>query len=365
MRASPLQVSAYGEAGMASSADKSAGRIGWVDAVRALGACAIVLLHVLVSTNINVDVGTSRQVAYAIVGIVFTRWAVPAFFMLTGFLMLDPSRETSFSSALRHVRRMLLIIAIFGTGFALMEEVWRHISSGVPLGPDVVLMAVGDVLTMRSWDHLWFVYALVGVYLAVPVLQWVRDQRGRDGFLWFTLALFVAVLVVPTLFFGGVTRGPVSSFLWNIAIGITYCSVGGCLRRWELSSAWVAVGIGSALIMVLVSIAGIGTGGGDQGYIFLQGSCFACIYAVVVLLAIRRFVGDAPLLEGSPANDLARDSFGVYLIHPLFIHLFFIAVSEPPMVPVLYEAGLFAAILTLSVVATRVMRRIPVLDHLL
>ena len=155
---------------MAVATSKLAGRIGWIDAARALGACAIVVLHVFVSTGLNVELNTHRQVAYAVAGIVGCRWAVPAFFMLTGHLMLDPSRDVTAASALRHAKRMLLAIAVFGTAFACMEEVWVRVSSGVPIEPSIALVILADVLTMRTWDHLWFVYAMVGVYLAVPLL---------------------------------------------------------------------------------------------------------------------------------------------------------------------------------------------------
>lgn len=344
---------------------QSASRIGWVDAVRAGGAIAIVILHVLVSATIAFDISSLRQVLYTLVGIVGCRWAVPAFFMITGYLMLDPHREVDVSYALRHVRRMVLVIALFGTAYALMEEVWVRVSSNNPVDPFVPVLAIADVLTMQTWDHMWFVYALVGVYMLVPVVRWVAERFGHVAYARLTMALFALVLCVPTLLGTTVAQGPITSFFWNIAIGITCACVGGCLRDWELSPAWIAVGIGSAIVMVVVSVTGIGSGVGDQGYVFLQGSCFATLYAVMLLLLAKRFVGDAPLSPDAMTRDLARDSFGIYLVHPIFIHLGIIAVQESFLVPVLYEVLFCALALVASIATTRLLRFIPLVRDLL
>ncbi len=340
-------------------------RVGWIDAARALGACAIVLLHVLVSTNIAFELGSGREVAYAIAGIVASRWVVPAFFLISGVLFLDQGRQMDRHRVMAHVGRMLMTIATFGSVFALMQEVWVRMGEGMPINAGILLVVLVDVLTMRTWDHLWFIYALAGVYLLVPALRWVGSRFGARGHQLLTLVLFMLVLVVPTLRGGFVFAGPISSFLWNVAVGCTCFCVGGCLREWHLNPAWAAIGIGSALIMVMVSVAGLGAGVGDRGFIFLQGSCFACLYAVFVLLLLRYAVGEDALAEDGIAYALAKDSFGIYLIHPLYIHLAMMVVSPAMMVPVIYEASLGVGTLVASWVTTRLLRLLPFFDRLL
>ena len=340
-------------------------RIGWMDEVRALGACAIVVLHVFVSTNLAMDLSPARQLAYDIVGIVCCRWVVPGFFMVSGALMLDPGREMGWDRVWRHVRRMLLVIGIFGATFACMEEVWVRLRDGLDIGWGVGLLVLRDVLTMQTWDHLWFVYALAGVYLLVPAMRFVRAKFGERGHAVLTLALFIGFLVVPTLMGGPPTFGPFSSLLWNVAAGCACFCVGSCLRTWDLSAAWQALGVGSVVIMVVVSMAGIGAGLGDRGFIFLQNSCFACIYAVFILMLVRHVVGPEPLAKDGLMQRLARDSFGVYLVHPLFIHVGLMVLGPEQLVPVVYELGFSLAVLVASLATTRMLRRIPFLDALL
>ena len=340
-------------------------RVGWIDAARALGSCAIVFLHVLVSTNLAFELSAARRIAYAIAGIVLSRWAVPAFFMISGMLFLDLGREMSRQRVLEHVRRMVLVIVTFGTVFALMQEIWVRMGDGLPINASILPVVVVDVLTMRTWDHMWFVYALAGVYLFVPVLRWVGRRFGTRGHQLLTLVLFVVVLVIPTLRGGFTFQGPISTFLWNVAVGCSCFCVGGCLKDWHLNPAWTAIGIGSVIVMVMVSITGIGAGVGDNGYIFLQGSCFSCLYAVFILLLMRYVVGEGSLEEGGIVHALAVDSFGIYLIHPLFIHLAMMVTSPAMMVPVVYEVLLGAGMIAVSWAAARLLRLVPFFDELL
>lgn len=344
---------------------RASGRLGWIDEARALGACVIVLLHVLVSTSLAMELDLQRQVVYTVVEIIVCRWAVPAFFAVSGALMLDPQHEMGWNRVLVHVRRMLVTILIFGTVFATMEEVWVRLREGMAIGPSIVLFVLRDLLTMQTWDHLWFVYAMAGVYLFVPAMRWIRQRFGERGHLVMTGASFTLFLVIPTLMGGAPSAGPISSFFWNVAAGIACYCVGGCLASWRLSPAWVAVGVGSVIIMVVMSISGIGSGQGDRSFLFMQGSCFSCLYAVLVLMLLRHFVGEAPLDPESIMTGLAKDSFGVYLIHPLFIHLGLMVIRPEGMVPVLYEVIFACVVAIASVGATRALRHVPVVNTIL
>lgn len=341
---------------MAHEINVSSGRIGWIDWARALGACAIVLLHVLVSTALAIDVGRAREVAYAVAGIVACRWAVPSFFMLSGFLLLDPARTANWKSALRHAKRMAVVLATFGLAFALMEEVWSCRAAGEPITPWVLPRAVVDVLTLHTWDHLWYVYAQLGVYLLMPAIRAVKNRLGERGFALATAGLVVGVLAVPT--FLQVTAP-------NLLIGITCFCVGGCLRHQRLDWRAMAVGLGSLAVMLAVSLWGVLRGLGDQGFIFLQGSCFASGYAVLVLLFLRRRCGDGAMPLASPVARLSHESFGIYLIHPFFIHLALLALDPAALAPGVYELGLFAAVLAASYACSCVLRHVPVIRDVL
>ena len=360
------------------------GRIAWIDWARALGACSIVLLHVLVSTMRAADVGVARLVAYDLVSIVCCRWAVPAFFMMSGYLLLDPARSLGWKQVRRYVRRMALVLATFGLAFSLMEEALGVLNAD-GVWWQVVPRAVADVLTASTWDHMWYVYAIMVVYLLLPVLRSLVRRLGSQGFTTFSVTLFVAVMGLPTAG-GGLQRllgvdmavtgvvladvltpvlgGKAAAFLANAAIGVTCSCLGSCLHGRRLTRRIVAVGVGSCVLMVLISQKSLAAGLGDAGYVFLQGSCLAALYAVFVLLVLRFAVGKKSLSPQSPVAQLARDSFGVYVIHPFFIHVAIMLVDPLALPPALYEVALFAATLAASVASTRLLRRVPLVGAL-
>lgn len=348
----------------------SARRLGWIDWLRALGACSIVLLHVFVSTSLRASVDDPQIVSYTVLGILLCRWAVPGFFMMSGYLLLDPNREFGWSQMRRYVGRMAVVLATFGLVFAIMKEALPQVQAG---GLDMVgtlRAAVVDVLTMSTWGHLWYVYALAGIYALVPVIRGMG--AGRLPVL--TVTLVILGLVIPTacsaldelgIVVVPLPEGWVWTYVGNLLAGLACFCVGGCMRAMRHTVAWMALGAVSLAVMLLTSLFGLAAERGDQGYVFLQSSCFACSYALLVLLVARNLVGDRPPRAGGVVEALARDSFGIYLLHPLFIHVALLMVNPQVLVPGLFEVALFAGSLLASVACTRALRHLPVVGAVL
>lgn len=350
-------------------------RIGWIDLVRALGACAIVLLHVTVSTYQTTDIDAMRKGVYILSGIVFGRWAVPAFFMVTGYLVLDPSRPFGWRRARSHAWRMALVLLTLGMAFSLVEETLYYVDEGMPLGLGVVADAAIDVLTARSWDHLWYVYALMFVYLLIPLVERLRSRFGARAVHALALVLFVGTMVVPTVLDLGAIAGLLSwpgqyggwrsDVPWGVVVGLTNVLIGDWLRDKRMSALSLVLGAAALATMLAVSAWGLVEGWGSQSFVYMHESCFASVYGASVLLVIRRVRGDEPLAAGSLANALAQDSFGIYLLHPAFIHMVLRYVDALLWPPVLFEATFFVAVLAASVLATRLLRHVPVVGPLL
>ena len=332
------------------------------------------LLHVFVSTSLATEFVPARAVVYTALGIVLGRWAVPAFFMITGLLLMDPTRQVGWRQVGRYALRMVGVLATYGLAFAVMEEAWASIRDGAGLSPLVLWRSVVDVLSASTWDHLWYVYALLGVYLCVPALRALRDRLGHRGFGALASALFLGVLVIPTflhlfaLVMGGEVFVPaqgLAALPQNLVVGITCFCVGGCLERLPMRWPVIACGAVSLATMLCVSLWGIFAGLGDCGFVFLQGSCFACAYAVFVLVLLRRFVGSGTIDADSPIARLARDSFGVYVLHPLFVHVVLLGVGPGVLPSPLFEVALFVVSMVGSIALTHAMRHVPRLGTLL
>ena len=354
-------------------------RIGWIEWARVLGAVGVVVLHVLTSSFMKVpeDISDVRLAGYIVVSVVFGRWAVPSFFMITGYLLLAPMKDLRWPRAWGYAKRMILVLLTFGLFFSLLEEAALCVNGGEPLSPRVFLRAAGDVLTASSWDHLWYVYALIGVYALSPFVRRLLDRLGKRRFTTMTLVLFVVVMVIPTGFrlwqgfFGpGVDVAPTGAvaLLANIPIGLACFCLGGCLRYWRPRHLLPVALVATACVatMTVVALTGLfAEGYGDMGFVYLQGSCFACIYAVCVLTMLRQTAGDDPMASDAIAARLAEDSFGIYVIHPLYVHIVLLATNPLAFPPVLYEAAFVIIVLAVSDLSTRALRHVPLIRSLL
>lgn len=349
-------------------------RLGWIEHARIWAALGVVLLHVCTSICLTCDLEGERVFAYAVLGVIFGRWAVPAFFMLTGYLLLDSAKAVDGRRVRRYALRMVYVLATFGFMFSLMEETWTSLREGAQLGAHTLVCAVLDVLTASSWDHLWYVYALIVVYLFVPALRALYARLGKKGFATFSLALSGVVLVVPTVLrtfhiYAGrevvIEQSGLVALAMNSAVGVACCCLGGCLRNWRMNALACAGGLLSLVAMLVVAYLDTYVSDFDLSFALLQGSCFACLYAMMVLMLFRKRWGSAPLDADSIVGRLARDSFGIYILHPLFVHAALILLDPMAFPPVLFEVALYAAVVVASVAATELVRKIPYIGTLL
>ena len=170
------------------------GRLWWVEWLRVFGCVAVVLIHCFATLLDNAtvaEIGLTRALVWTEVLVICCRWAVPAFLMVTGALLLDPAHEIGLPKVRGYVGRMTGVLLTFGTLFALMELVFAARSFSLAMLPEALL----DVLQGRGWAHMWYIYDLLGVYLLLPVLRAFSsgsDERSYDIVL---CVLFVLSLV--------------------------------------------------------------------------------------------------------------------------------------------------------------------------
>ena len=333
------------------------------------------LLHVTVSTFQTVDIDPVRKNTYILGGIVLCRWAVPAFFMVSGYLLLDPSRPFGWKRAWTHARRMLLALATFGLAFSCLEEAAYYLSEGMRISGQLVIDAAVDVLTGRTWDHLWYVYALMFVYLLIPLLELLRSRFGERGLTVLMGVLFAGVLVVPTALDIGATAQVLSwpgqlgswrnEIWWSTLIGLANVLVGNYLRGASRTRLIAALGVVALVAMLALSSWGLASGWGSMSFVYMHESFLPTLYAAGLIVVMRHLRGDEPLPERSLAQVLAQDSFGIYVIHPLFVHVALMAMDPIAWPPVVYECTFFVVVTAASVAATRVLRHVPFVGRLL
>lgn len=287
-----------------------AGRVTYFDWLRGMATLAVVVLHMCnkVLTDYPVyELGITLVLAWTELQLVLTRWAVPVFLMVSGALLLDPKRQPSWPKLGRYIARMLGVLAVFCPVYACMS------ARGVSL--PAIAKGLGDAVCQGSWDHLWYVYALIGLYLLTPVLAgFVRAasrQMQRD-----TLAvLAVITLVLPTV--SAATGAPLATLGW-VGFPVFYYLLGSYLHRYvRLDGRVRLVGLASLALCALACAAIICLQWRYPKWLIKPECPLVAAWAAYVFLAVREAVGQR--VPPRPIAEASRLSLAVYLIHPLVI----------------------------------------------
>lgn len=278
----------------------------WVDLVRVLGSFFVVMAHL----NYTQVKGTYPVDFYY----AFSRIAVPLFFLLSGYLLLQKEEPLVVFFKKRAWKVFFpfvvwsLIYMWEGNQFADFDPSWLEIVSKT-------VMAI--IRSPRS-NHLWFFYSLIGLYLAAPVLR-LFVSRAKDSDLLYFIAIW-ALAEPVTLFLELYTKARIG-FEWNLFLGyIGYFVLGYYLGRREYTRNQIIAVAGIFLFSVFVTFAGIHVTKLIDPYI----DYFERYLSLnVILMAASGFV----LLSRVPVGDglqkflapQSRASFGIYLIHMLVL----------------------------------------------
>ena len=330
---------------------------------RAFGAIAVVLIHVFATLLDNADVatvGVPTALAWSEIQIVIARWAVPVFFMITGALLLDPRKELPWEKLVGHIKRISIAIVLFGYPFCLAEA----IANAGTIGFGVLLDALTNLLSVRSWSHMWYLYALLGLYLLTPVLrafvaQATAQEQGRA-----VLILFLLTCVVPTLNSALGTR--FTTLVW-VTSSVFYYLLGYYAFTYaRLTNAMLITGAICILFVCVATGVSIVVNQDYLNYLRAPACCLIAPYSYTVFLLFKQYFS-RPVV--SPfMKTVARNSFGIYLTHPIFLNVLYKVFDWIPgkTVPhVIFELCAFAIAFIGALVLTSVLRRLPVLRNVL
>ena len=289
-----------------------------------------------------------------LVEVPLARWAVPAFLMISGALLLDPGREFGPRKMGRYLWRMAFILLTIGYAFCVIETVATSSKAGgsFALTPPMLASSFLKLLEGKSWDHLWYLYALIGLYLLTPVLRPFVAQASRRELGATVLVAWTLMLLTPAVnLVLGIDLYP---FLGADSSVVYYLAGYYAFNYLELDGRVVMVGLASLACACLPNVLGSPA----AGTITLPQYGVVLPYATLVFLSFRRFL-DTPIEGHRVWRGLARDSFGIYLLHPLFGHLV-LWFMDVGMVPVtVLQLAIFVLDVVGAVLLTRLLRLLP------
>ena len=247
-------------------------------------------------------------------------WAVPCFVMVTGALLLNPEKEITYKKLYgKYILRIVLALAVFGVIFRCFDIVMNHEAWSV-MG---VLQGLGNVMIGKSWAHLWYLYLLIGIYLLLPFYRKIAAHSSTKE-IWYLLGIYALFLSILPL--TGMVDVDLAFYIHTSTIYPFYLFLGWAISSGKLniskSGGAVLLLVGTLLLVTVVRYRYIN--GVEELAKLLNYSSVFVILQCMGLFALLKQDEDSDIKVSRGEKILLsidRCSFGIYLIHMIFIRL--------------------------------------------
>ena len=322
--------------------------------IRAFSIIAVIIIHTMYMGILQFgDTTSSVNILNYRVIMNLMWWAVPCFFMLSGSLLLNVNKEISLKKIYgKYVFRMLLVLFTFGTVFSWMEIFFDTRTLSVMQ----ILQAFMNVLMGKTWAHMWYIYCLLGIYVLLPVYKLISKYATDKQLEYVLLILFIFESILP--------------FIKSLGIDLGfYCHINTIYPFWVLMGVvWnrglftrtskfniIVVIVSSGLLIVFSFLWIIGK--------YEISGLFGYDSILVVIQSIALFgLFNKIKLKGCLEHlfmQIADKSFGIYLVHMVFINVVYKLIKFNPFNTLFSWIGLVVVNLILSYFIVVVLRFIP------
>lgn len=293
-------------------------RIVQFEFLRILASFFVVLIHV---TTIGMRESDSSIFLPNACLNALSRWAVPIFFMVSGAVLLDPAKDSPPQKIIRYVSSVVLFVLVWGTFYSFLTQAMytRLTWKSIPL-------ALYDLITGNAGYHLWFLYTLAMLYIALPVFRVFTKNASKKQIayallVWSVLSVLIGQINATAELLGlGETVLPYTAFAFAGYSG--YFLLGYYLRKYPLAG-WTKKMVYAAASLSVILIA-------CGKLILIRYGVRESILEMdlgipILIISVAIFCFAQGLRFSARAEQIilrvSRHTFGIYLLHPTFIYV--------------------------------------------
>jgi len=287
-------------------------------------------------------------------------WAVPCFVMITGALLLDPTRELTlkklFSKYLLRVVGALVL-------FVLLYRLFDMATGVVPATGVSFLEAFKQLYTATSWSPLWYLYMLIGLYLLLPFYKKIAAHSSEKELRYLLLIYLVFLSLLSLTELANVASG---FYIHVSTIYPFYLFLG-----YAIHTGAIRIPRPVSVLLILVGTVGIVLG---TKYVLDSGNtAVTMLWKYNSILVILQSAGLFSLFDSEKAGErelrflkeLDLCTFGVYLIHIILVKYAWAVLGLNPFEKGYLFPVVVLAVTVISFLVTWVLRKIPGLKQIL
>ena len=303
-----------------------AGRFDYIDLMRAIAIAMVVAIHVASTYFYNSEMAAAAtsnwKASTWVMG--FLRPAVPLFLMISGTLLLQPSKSSESISHFfrKRVTRVLAPFIIWSAAFIG----WRilFLNETISLGE-----AINAFFRDSVYVHFWFMYVLLALYVVTPLMRQFTKNTSQTH-LAYALGIWIfAKSLMPLVeSWSGfelklVYHLPLTGYI-GFFLGGYYLSRVNVPRQVHRALPGIYVALALLTGALALHLNGMESGINDSIYNNLKPNTIlmaACLFLWLKDIPYCSWAGRNVVLDGC-IKLVSRFSFGIYLMHLMLVDLF-------------------------------------------
>jgi surface polysaccharide O-acyltransferase-like enzyme len=288
----------------------------WVDFIRVVASFLVVLIHaaapLLYRYNkiaaVNWWAGNIYDSA--------ARICVPLFFITTGYLLLE-KQEAVKDYLTKRGNKILVPLFVWSIFYIFWKFFFEN-------GEPISFRTFYSLFLSPAYFHLWFFYAIIGLYLYIPILRILIQHSPKELLYYFIVLWFIAVSVIP---FAERTTHLTSLIDLNMISGfVGYLVIGYIFGNIQTSKKQAMQALFIAFVCFIITIAGTffltaRNKGEYNGYFYDYLSPNIILYSIAAFTFLKYISEKITPSENQQKSlkALSSASFGIYLIHPMIL----------------------------------------------
>jgi len=322
-------------------------KIKYLDLIRTVAIIAVIIIHVSTPPAYQFNQISSAQWWFAITLDSLSRFAVPAFLMITGLLLLDPDKNDDLPIFFKKRFTRVIIPLILWT---IIYSAKTSLENGRSL-----LSLLKNSVSRPAEYHLWYLYSLTGLYLVIPFIRLALKNAPKK-----------LIEIYLILWFIGSTLYPLSDKFLHLPIAINnqyftgligYLILGFYISRYKIPSFLVYLFSYLGLLTTIVGtylLTRQNSGVLDE-FFFDPVAPNIILFSLGVFLFLKNHYFNHRIIK-----TISRYSFGIYLLHPLIINLLpSVSSNEFIRIPLIS-----LLVLAISLFLSYIFKKIPLLKYL-
>jgi len=298
-----------------------------IDLIRTIAIVAVILLHSTNDLTHTSVMGVNEIYRWWTVNIYQSvgRLGVPLFVMLTGALLLSPSKQEDLGTFFKkRFTRIGLPFIFWGAAYF----VWTiYVENQLATAPSVAGFFVQGLLT-GPYLHFWYLYMLVGLYLITPFLRLMMAKASSQLFKYFAALWFVGTALVPFVYL--LTPYEVDANFFTVPAFLGYFVIGFYLLRVKVDRKLLVAMLASGVALSAVGTYIIaGTVGGRTQFFFQEYVSPTTIVASIALflLLINMKAPVEPNPEGKESvwqrflHVVSENTLAIFFFHLMVLYV--------------------------------------------